>query len=93
MGAGGFPMRIDWYTKGVLTVIAVLLGVIALRPYVSPDVVAHAQGSFAGVQYARTPQSDSFFDPRTGDVWHYLENNKPDHYRLTKPGAPLIEVK
>jgi hypothetical protein len=44
-------MRIDWYTKGVLTVIAVLLGVIALRPYVSPDAVAHAQGSFAGVQW------------------------------------------
>ena len=53
-------MRIDWYTKGVLTVIAVLLGVIALRPYVSPDAVAHAQGSFAGVQYSQARRTDGF---------------------------------
>jgi len=41
-------MRIDLYTKGVLTVIAVLLAVIAFRPYVSPDAVVQAQGRLPG---------------------------------------------
>jgi hypothetical protein len=40
-------MRIDWYTKAVLTVIAVLLGVIAARPYGGLEVV-QAQGAFSG---------------------------------------------
>ena len=64
-------MRIDWYTKGLLTVIAVLLGVIAIRPYVSPDAVAHAQGSFAGVHSGPARQQPRFFDTRTGDIWGY----------------------
>ena len=50
-------MRIDWYTKGVLTIIAILLGAIALRPYVSPDAV-QAQGSFAGVTLDMTSFGD-----------------------------------
>jgi hypothetical protein len=88
-------MRIDWYTKGVLTVIAVLLGVIALRPYVSPDAVAHAQGSFAGMQYGGGKFNPEFFDSRTGDMYDYEEGffKTPLHLRMTKPGAPLVEVK
>jgi hypothetical protein len=86
-------MRIDWYTKGVLTVVAILLGVIALRPYVSPDAVAHAQASFAGV----VPMGNKdFFDARTGDIWMYDYvggGEKARHYRLNKLGAPEIEVK
>jgi hypothetical protein len=84
-------MRIDWYTKGVLTVIAILLGVIALRPYVSPDAVVHAQGSFAGVQ----ANANLFFDTRTGDIWDYNYNNGglTQHLHLTKLGAPLGVVK
>jgi len=62
-------MRIDWYTKGVLTVIAALLAVIALRPYVGPEVV-QAQGAFAGVQFAEYSNgSYGFFDARTGEIW------------------------
>jgi hypothetical protein len=61
-------MRNDWYTKGVLTVIAVLLGVIALKPYVSPDAVAHAQGSFAGVEFSAGPSGLDFFDTQTGEI-------------------------
>jgi hypothetical protein len=45
-------MRIDLYTKGVLTVIAVLLAVIACKQYVSPDAVVQAQGAFARVQFS-----------------------------------------
>ena len=84
-------MRSDWYTKGVLTVIAVLLGVIALRPYVSPDAVAHAQGAFAGVQTAGRLE---FFDSRSGDYWEYGEDGSLlRHMRVTKLGAALVEVK
>jgi hypothetical protein len=85
-------MRIDWYTKGVLTVIAVLLGVIALRPYVSPEAV-HAQGSFAGLQFSGRTNDYQFFDSRTGDIWWYNIDSAPEHYRLTKLGTPLVRVK
>lgn len=88
-------MRIDWYTKGVLTVIAVLLAVIAFRQYVSPDAVVQAQGAFAGVPF--TNQNwPTFFDSRTGDVWMYHgygSKETPEHYRLTRLGAPLVEMK
>jgi hypothetical protein len=83
-------MRIDWYTKGVLTVIAAMLGLIAIRPFVSPDAVAHAQGPFTGVQV----NLSSFFDSRTGDIWGYKQDGTLDkHLRLTKLGSPLLEVK
>ena len=29
-------MRVDWYSKGVLTVIAVLLGMVVLKQYAKP---------------------------------------------------------
>ena len=43
------PMQIDWYTKGVLTVIAALLAMM-VREYVGPVGVVQAQGAFVGVQ-------------------------------------------
>jgi hypothetical protein len=82
-------MRIDWYTKGVLTVIAVLLGLIALRPYVSPDAVAHAQGPFAGVQFDAPSGDPAFFDSRTGDYWLYRDDGKVIHGRVVKLGQPM----
>jgi hypothetical protein len=87
-------MRIDWYTKGVLTVIAVLLAVIAFKQYVSPDAVVQAQGAFAGVQYTGSPAWDSFFDVRTGEVYGYFEGKVLQrHYRLTTLGASPVTVK
>jgi len=83
-------MRSDWYTKGVLTVIAVLLGVIALRPYVSPDAVAYAQGSFSGVEWNG---SSSFFDTKTGELWFYDGEKLIGKLRLAKLGAPLVKEK
>ena len=85
-------MRIDPYTKIILTVIALLLAVIALTPIVQPQP-AMAQGSFSGVQFS----GDSFFDTRTGDIWFYgiSENGGSgrlrEHYKLGKLGQPLTQ--
>jgi hypothetical protein len=86
-------MRIDWYTKAVLTAIAVLLGVIALRPYVGPEVV-QAQGAFSGVQgvLLNIPQNEfSFFDARSGDFWYYHSNQVTHKWHLTGLGQPIVK--
>jgi hypothetical protein len=83
-------MRIDLYTKLVLTVIAGLLGVIALRPYVGPEVV-QAQGSFSGVQFTGDANSGSFFDSKTGEVWTYIQGRPQLKRRLTKLGQPMVD--
>ena len=41
-------MRIDLYTKIILTLIALLLAVFALKPILQPTAVM-AQGNFAGI--------------------------------------------
>jgi hypothetical protein len=72
----------------------VLLGVIALRPYASPDAVAHAQGAFAGVQFSGEGGTYDFFDTRTGEVYDYDDiTGLQRHVRLMKLGAPLVRVK
>ena len=87
-------MRIDRYTKGVLTVIAVLLGVIALRPYVSPEAVAHAQTTFAGVEFSAGPGGLDFFDTRTGEIWGYSSAGPfSEKLRVTRLGQPLVKEK
>jgi hypothetical protein len=87
-------MRIDWYTKGVLTIIAVLLAVIALWPYVSPDAEVQAQGPFAGLQFAAyTPGLYVFSIPAPAMYGITVMVGKPLHFRLAKLGAPLVEVK
>ena len=91
-------MRIDPYTKAVLTVIALLLAVIAFKEYINPDSTAHAQGAFAGVQYSGPIQS--FFDTRTGEVYEYRGDGGlasgsqlTRQYRLVKLGQPLVKEK
>ena len=79
--------RIDRYTKVVLTVIAGLLGVIALRPYLGPEVV-QAQGTFSGVQYVGGYVN--FFDSRTGELWNYALPQKPARCRLIRLGQPFV---
>jgi hypothetical protein len=46
-------MRIDWYTKAVLTVIAIMLTVIACKPLVSPETTVSA--SFCGKEADNRP--------------------------------------
>ena len=86
-------VQIDLYTKGVLTVIAVLLAEIAVRVYISPDAVVQAQGSFAGLQF--DADGPTFFAPRTGEIWRYDNGAGTVYkkYRLTKLGQPLINEK
>jgi hypothetical protein len=60
-------MRIDWYTKGVLTVIALLLGAIVARDYVGPVGVQAQSGGFAGVLWTE----QNYFDTKTGELWVY----------------------
>ena len=76
-------MRIDLYTKFVLTAIAVLLGVIALRPVVHPGPVSAAASDYSymyvepRVTAIRKPdgteqvQGKVFIDMRNGDVWGF----------------------
>ena len=86
-------MRIDWYSKAVLTVIALALASMAIRPWVSPDQIAHAQGSLPELQFGATPVGYSFFDAKTGELWEYSGTAVHAKFRLTKPGQPLLKEK
>jgi len=83
-------MRIDLYTKVVLTIIALLLAVITVRPMLQPHTVV-AQGKFTGVEFSTTAVGGFYiFDPRSGDVWGYGVQGEPvQHYKLTTLGEPL----
>ena len=83
-------MRIDSFTKAALTAIVILLAVMALRPYIAPDV-AKAQGALTGMQFAATPVGYSFFDAHTGELWEYSGTGLVKKYRINKPGQPLVK--
>jgi hypothetical protein len=85
-------MRIDLFTKTVLTIIALLLAVVASRQYIDPASVS-AQSSLTGVQMAVTPVGYTFFDSRTGELWEYNGPNLRSRYRLTKLGQALTPEK
>jgi hypothetical protein len=85
-------MRIDMYSKVVLTLIALLLGLIVCRQYGSPETVA-AQGALTGVQVAVTPLGYSFFDSRTGELWEYSGANLHAKHRVSKLGSALAAEK
>lgn len=77
------------YTKAVLTVIAVFLGVIALRPFLVPEVTAQAQG--VSVLFSADVPSVSFYEPSSGNVWQYNANDGQlmRNFKLSKLGQPL----
>jgi len=88
-------MRIDLYTKIVLTLIVLMLAVIALKPIFQPQP-AIAQGSLNGVQFSATANGFYALDTRTGDIWIYVTNiasplngQLVGHYKLNQLGAPL----
>jgi hypothetical protein len=89
-------MKPDFYTKAVLTVIAVMLTVIAVKPMLDPDSTVRAQApqpSFVGVQYSHwTEGNDVYFDSRTGDKWEYVGGDLLSHNRVTKLGQPTTFV-
>lgn len=83
-------MRIDLYTKTILTLIALLLAVIAVQPLVHPTRTVQAQGSFNGVQFTGGPGGFWIFDSRSGDVWAYGTHGEPvQHYKIAALGQPL----
>jgi hypothetical protein len=84
-------MRFDLFGKLSLAAIAIFLGIIALRPWFSPDVTVRAQGAFTGMQFAATPVGYSFFDSRTGELWEYSNTTLVKKYRIVKPGQPLVK--
>ena len=81
-------MRIDLYTKTILTVIALLLAVNALKPILQPQP-AMAQGNLNGVQFATDQGKRVFFDSRTGDIWIYGGDQFMEHLKVAKLGSPL----
>jgi hypothetical protein len=87
-------MRIDLYTKAVLTIIAIALAVIASNQIVSPRV-ASAQGTFAGLQFTGGGGWSYFFDSRTGEIWSYSigDGKMQAKRRLTKIGQPMVVEK
>ena len=79
-------MRTDLYMKTILTIIAMLLAVIALKPLLQPQP-ALADGHYDGVQFSYSGGNHAFFDTRSGDVWEYGENgNFRAHYRVNEFG-------
>jgi len=95
-------MRIDVYTKVVLTIIAVMLTVIACKPLVSPKSTARAEGPLAGVQFVPVGVYGDFFafDTRTGNYWYlthgwrdskWLSPPKWDYYgKIGDLGQPIV---
>jgi hypothetical protein len=83
-------MRIDLYTKVVLTVIAVMLTFMACKSAVQPIGVA-AEGALAAVQFTGGVGGFWAVDTRGGDVWVYEDhgnNLTPKYYgKITKLGA------
>jgi len=79
-------MRIDLYTKMILTIIALLLAVIALNPILQPQS-AMAQGNYSGIQFSYSGGNHAFFDTRSGDVWEYGDNGHfRQHYKVHEFG-------
>ena len=76
-------MNLDRFTKTMLVIIAVLVGVVALRPFVQPATVrAQAQEVYPfyvepGYTMIRKPDGTAQFygkmviDMRSGDIWGF----------------------
>ncbi|HXA75550.1 MAG TPA: hypothetical protein VNV41_00305 [Candidatus Acidoferrales bacterium] len=79
-------MRIDLYTKTILTLIVLLLTVIVVKPMLQPQA-AMAEGKYAAVQFSYSGGNHAFFDTRSGDVWEYGENGQfHQHYKVREFG-------
>jgi len=88
-------MRVDLYTKTILTLIALFLGVVAVRPILQPQVAMAGgntaqEGSFGGIQFSYSAGEPAFFDPRSGEVWiHGNDGHFRQHYKVNKFGRDL----
>ena len=82
-------MRIDLYTKTILTLILLFLALIALKPIFQPPA-AQAAGNYGSIQFSYSNGEASFFDTRSGDVWiHDNNGHYRQHYRVNQWGKDL----
>jgi len=89
-------MKIDKFTKVVLLVIAVFLGIVALKPLVQIETVSAYPGDFEYVKPIGMLMSIAFFlDTRNGDIWGYDLDEGKIYYsgKLVKLGKPLVKKK
>jgi len=88
-------MRIDNCARTVLTVIALLLGAIALRPILEP-APASAQTPLAGVQFSSDSDGFKAFNTVTGDVWKYsydgVRYSAKYLGRIAQLGQPMVNT-
>jgi hypothetical protein len=64
-------MRIDSYTKTLLTLITLLLAFIAAQQIIRPKGV-NTQSQLAGVQFLKTGEYKLIaIDTNTGEIWHH----------------------
>ncbi len=84
-------MRIDLYTKTILTLIAILLAISAIRPLIQPAQNAHAQSSFSNVQFTSFSGGFAAFDTGTGDIWLYSYGpiQRVHRYKISQLGKKL----
>jgi hypothetical protein len=83
---GGTHMRFDVYTKTIVTIIALLLAVMVLKPIIQPQT-AIADGGFAGIQFSYSGGNHAFFNANTGDVWEYGDHGDfRNHYKVHELG-------
>ncbi len=93
-------MKLDWTTKALLLVIAILLGLIAFRPVVQPTPVqAQAEEGYPfyvepGYVMIRKPDGTAqmygkmMIDMRNGDIWGFptlTQGPYPVDMSTTKP--------
>jgi hypothetical protein len=88
-------MRIDLYTKVILTLIACVLLVIAGNALIKPSRSVTAAGALIGVQFSYAMGSLLAVDTRTGDIWVYGLGGEGgsgvEHLgRIDELGKPLI---
>jgi hypothetical protein len=85
-------MRIDVYTKTILTLIALLLGAVAFRPIVQPTP-ALAQANLSAFQITGGGGDLWAIEKNTGKVWIYSADLSGAHVRylgrLVEVGKPL----
>jgi hypothetical protein len=83
-------MRIDRYTKTILTIIALLLAVVVSQSLLRPAAVS-AQGVLAGVQFISRSAGFLAIDTKGGDVWLYdIDTKRTEHLgKITQLGKPI----
>ena len=95
-------IRVDLYTKAVLTAIALLLAVLAFRPIFSPSAVQAQADSPSlyiepGVTTIQSPDGSyegagkMVIDLRTGDAWGFPTIQAAAVHRMGASKTPVIK--